>query len=134
MKNNKTHLSRLQVMLFCVAVLLSACKTTNAQTAMCYIEDPIAELGWLQDIIQRQKSLNVDRKADIFEYTFKGEKYFMADMCVGCPDFITVFYNCIGEKVCESGGIMGTNTCPDFEEEAISKRLIWSSYRDIDDY
>lgn len=133
MMKNKQNLKRLQALVFCMGILLTACKT-NAQTDMCYIEDPIKELEWLQDVIQRQENLNVDRKADIFEYTYHQEKYFMADMCVGCPDFITVVYNCKGDVVCESGGITGKNTCPDFEEESISKRLIWSSYRDVTDY
>ncbi|MBL6449417.1 hypothetical protein JMN32_24105 [Fulvivirga sp. 29W222] len=131
MKSNRSYLIFLQVGLLYIAVIITACKTTNAQTNMCYKQDPVKELQWLQDIIQRQESLNIDRKADIYEYTYQGETYFMADMCVDCPDFITVGYNCKGEQVCESGGIMGKNNCPHFEEEAISKRLIWSSYQDV---
>lgn len=134
MMENKQYLNQLRALIFCVSILLVACKTTNAQTDMCYIEDPIKELGWLQDVIQRQTSLNVDRKADIYEYTYNGQKYFKADMCVGCPDFITMYYDCKGVVVCEAGGIMGKNTCPDFEEKSISTRLIWSSYRDVTDY
>ena len=115
--------------LFAIAVTFSSCKT-NAQTDMCYVNDPM-ELEWLLDVIQRQKHLNVDRKADIYEYTYQNEKYFKADMCVGCPDFIVVVYNCKGDVVCQSGGIMGGSNCPEFEEEAIDKRLIWSSYQDV---
>lgn len=104
-----------------------------AQVEKCYIDDPREELDWLQDVIQRHESLNVERKADIYEYTYHGDKYFMADMCVGCPDFVTVIYNCQGRVFCEYGGVTGKNTCPDIEEEAISKVLIWSSWQEVDD-
>lgn len=110
---------------------LAGCKG-QAQTNKCYIDDPMEELEWLQDIVQRHKSLGVERKADIYEYTYHGEKLFLADMCVGCPDFVTVVYNCHGDVVCQYGGITGKNTCPDLEEEAISKVLIWSSWQKVE--
>lgn len=103
-----------------------------SQDDLCFlIEDPMEELEWLNDIVERHNSMDVDRKADIYEYTYKDEKLYLADMCVGCPDFITVVFNCRGIIVCEFGGITGKNTCPDIEEESISKRLIWSTWQDV---
>jgi hypothetical protein len=65
-------------------------------------------------------------KGEIIQYQYKGETVFSIDTCVGCPDSMTVVYNCVQETKCQFGGIAGLNTCPDFTDTATGKKIIWA--------
>jgi hypothetical protein len=38
-----------------------------------------------------------------------------------------VVYACNGDIICQFGGIAGLNTCLDFAERAIKKKVIWKN-------
>jgi hypothetical protein len=63
--------------------------------------------------------------AEIYFCIYDNKEGFLIDLCVQCPDALTTFYDCEGNIVCEFGGYLGTNTCPNFEEKTSKRALIW---------
>lgn len=78
---------------------------------------------WLNQEIEKLDSMNTT--ARLTQYTYRGQTFFEVRTCLECADTMTVVYNCEGKDICTFGGIAGFNTCPDFYETAIDKKVIW---------
>ena len=65
---------------------------------------------------------------EIHAYRYKGAIVFgYSSTCTACADMMGYVYSCKGDKICEFGGIAGLNTCPDFEDLATDKELVWKN-------
>lgn len=83
-------------------------------------------ITWLKKIeadLQQNKSV----KSEIIQYQYNRQNVYYVDACIGCPDGLTIVYSCNGEVLCQFGGIAGLNTCIDFAEKAIKKKVIWKN-------
>jgi len=81
--------------------------------------------AWLQPIIKNAQQNS--SKAEVIRYRYNNQTVYYIDTCIGCPDSMAHVLTCSGEVICQFGGIMGINTCPDFEEKATNKKVIWSN-------
>ncbi|MGL1885687.1 MAG: hypothetical protein OCD76_04155 [Reichenbachiella sp.] len=82
----------------------------------CTYLDPVDQIDWLEDlVIEYEQNSQPSR---ITQYEYKGACVFQVDHCYMCPDAGSVVYNAEKEVVCEFGGFIGNNTCPDFSNEA----------------
>jgi len=88
-------------------------------------EGPLPPSTWMDNIIRNDPNL-----VKVSECTYKSKKVFFF---VGpeCCDFINNVYNEKGEVICSFGGIMGQNTCPDFEASSCT-RDVWVAPLDDD--
>lgn len=84
-------------------------------------------VDWLKPIVE-QASIENANKTEIIRYKYKGEIVYYINTCVDCADSMVEIYNCYGEVICQFGGIAGLNTCPDFEDTATEKKLIWKNF------
>lgn len=107
-------------------LLLIYSDTIVADTNFCHISDPLTELKWLAQIVAENK--NKEAKAEIYKCIYDDKEGFIINICVGCLDAIIEFRDCQGNVLCEFGGIMGTVTCPDFQEKLKDKELIWENH------
>lgn len=99
---------------------LLACKAQQQSTVAA---DTIP--GWLKDKIEEFITNNTDGKGSVEEFLYREQTVYLVNFCMGCPDFLVYVYNKEKDVICEFGGIAGTNTCPDFSKEAISKGIVW---------
>ena len=80
---------------------------------------------WLKDIIEDAQES--PQKAEVIRYLYKGQTVYYINTCKDCADSMADVYNCSGEVICQFGGIAGFNTCPDFEDKATDKKVIWQN-------
>ena len=80
---------------------------------------------WLQAIIENAQQNT--SKAEVIRYRYKLQTVYYVNTCIDCPDGLALVYTCSGQEICKFGGIAGFNTCPDFEEKATNKKVIWSN-------
>jgi len=67
------------------------------------------DISWLNDLLKGKE------KAAVFVFEHEGRTLIEFHHCYQCPDAMVFYYDCSGEKVCETGGFMGANTCPEFD-------------------
>jgi hypothetical protein len=119
--------NRMLIYLFSTFIIIG-CVNENTETInddqFCNVENPLQELNWLSDLIDTNDNVTVKR--EIYICIYKEQEGFLIDLCVDCPDGLVQFYDCEGTVICEFGGIDGRNTCPDFEDNVSSKKLIYS--------
>ena len=80
-------------------------------------------IDWLLDIIENAQ--HSSSKAEVIRYQYKGETVYYINTCIDCADSMAQVYTCSGDVICQFGGIAGFNTCPDFEDTATNKKVIW---------
>jgi hypothetical protein len=114
--------------LICFALILGACNKDEEIKETCLVDNPLEELFWLKQIKTGLEQSAAAGKAEIYEYTYKQQRVFSVNSCVGCSDSKTDVYNCGGNIMCEFGGIAGLNTCPDFDSQATNKKLLWKNH------
>jgi hypothetical protein len=112
-----------------MALLLIHCDSNDnncSDSDLCYCdtENPVNDLNWLKEIINAEPFNQTDT-AEIYYCIYNNIEGFVVDMCVFCPDAMVFFYDCEGNIICEFGGYLGLNTCPDFEENLSKIELIW---------
>ncbi len=78
---------------------------------------------WLKTIIENAQQNS--SKAEVIRYQYDGETVYYINTCIDCADTMGQVYTCSGEVICQFGGIAGFNTCPDFEDTATHKKVIW---------
>lgn len=83
------------------------------------------DTAWLQTIIESAKQNT--SKAEVIRYRYNDQTVYLIDTCIGCADGMAHVLTCSGEVICQFGGIAGLNTCPDFEDTATDKKVIWSN-------
>jgi hypothetical protein len=81
---------------------------------------------WLKTLKSELRQ-NTDVKSEIIQYVYNNQIVYYVDSCIGCADGLTVVYSCTGEVICQFGGIAGLNTCLDFAEKAIRRKVIWKN-------
>lgn len=123
-------MKRLLFALALPALLLSGCgREDDCRIGEVYCDGvtaPARELPWLRELLTARG--NNSTELDIYAYDYKGQQVFVVNDCHGCADAMTIAYDCNGNTVCQWGGLIGANTCPDFEEEATNKLLIYKNY------
>mgnify|MGYP000188359928 CR=1 FL=1 len=117
-----------KILLLFILFTLSSCLDTIEETPItCEYTDPLKDLEWLKKIKTGFEQSASPSKKRITQYFYKNNVAFMINECVGCADNLVTVYNCYGKVICQFGGINGLNTCPDFEEDASNKLIIWEN-------
>lgn len=116
-----------------VFTLIISCNTDENLEKInnCNTENPLEDLSWLKTKKESLDKAISATRVSIYQYTYNNESVFLIDDCMSCADALTNVYNCNGEKICEFGGIEGRNTCPDFQDKAINKKLLWRNYNHV---
>lgn len=117
-------MKNLILLLVCVLALFGCTKDIVSTKNYCNAVDPLLELPWLKKIVDDQEC-NKYSKMTIYKCEYQQQKGFVVDSCVGCPDSLVTFFDCDGNKICETGGKHGKNTCPDFISEATIKEIVF---------
>jgi hypothetical protein len=81
---------------------------------------------WLKNMITSLKQ-NAHLNSEIIQYRYNNQWVYYVDSCKGCADALAVVYTCSGDVLCQFGGIAGLYTCPDFFENATSRKVIWKN-------
>ena len=81
--------------------------------------------SWVKDLISSFEKENAH--AQIKEYNYNGRPVYLISNCYLCPDAMDIVYDKENNKVCEFGGIAGRNTCPDFDQKASDKKIVWQN-------
>ena len=110
-----------------VLLLTLACSSDNQDNLECDFENPFEKLEWLNDIKESFEIRMSIAGAQIIQYNYQGEIVFLIDDCYQCADGMTQVYNCQGDVICEFGGILGRNTCPDFHETATDRKMLFNN-------
>jgi hypothetical protein len=84
-----------------------------------------SDVSWLRAIIESAQE--GPHKAEVIRYSYNGETVYLINTCKDCADTMDQVYNCSGQVICQFGGIAGLNTCPDFEDKAKNKKVIWKN-------
>ncbi len=114
--------------LFLMFLIIASCQNGNIiQELPCGVNDPLNELSWLLDIKTSFEQSAAPVKRKIYQYTYNANTVFLIDACLGCSDSIQTIYDCSGTSICEFGGILGLNTCPDFSENSTNELLLWEN-------
>jgi hypothetical protein len=116
-----------KILLVCILLLPCqfSCKEKEHGPGACGTDDPLENIQWLKEL---KTSLELSAKmagAQIILYRYHGEDVFWINDCYNCMDGLIQVYNCSGEVICQFGGIIGMNTCPDFFEEATDSTMLW---------
>lgn len=112
-----THVLLLLLLVMCAF----KCENDSSQDESEYCPDT----QWLKSIIENAKQGT--SKAEIVRYHYSNQTVYYVNTCIDCADGMAVVYDCAGDEICKFGGIAGFNTCPDFEEKATNKKVIWSN-------
>jgi len=83
------------------------------------------DTAWLQTIIKNAQQNS--SKAEVIRYLYNGQTVYYINTCIDCADGMAQVYTCSGEVICQFGGIAGFNTCPDFNDTATEKKVIWKN-------
>jgi len=83
------------------------------------------DTAWLQTIIKNAQQNT--SKAEVIRYRYNDQAVYYINTCIDCADGMAQVYTCSGEVVCQFGGIAGLNTCPDFNDTATDKKVVWSN-------
>jgi len=119
-------LLKLLALTFLLLLFLS-CEEDNQEIqnlVQCEFENPLMDLDWLKEINCNLSKRAVPYGYQIFSYQYRGSTVFLIDPCYNCRDSSASVFDCEGNGICEFGGIMGQNTCPDFSTEATHKTLL----------
>ncbi len=120
----------LQAIIICIVITACSSKEQKGINT-CERDNPTEDLAWLKRIKESfQQTASLSRK-EIYQYNFNGENVYYIDDCVSCNDSQQIVYNCKGEKICEFGGIMGLNSCPDFFNKAVNRKLLWPTTPEV---
>lgn len=80
---------------------------------------------WLQEIIDNTEQSG--QKGEVIRYYYHGQRVYYVNTCIDCADSMAQVYTCSGNVICQFGGIAGLNTCPDFEDTATHKKVLWQN-------
>lgn len=103
-------------------------KATNAQTQAA--ATPCPPEGIKAKIAELQAQPKANPSYEIWEYKYQGQKvYLISADC--CDQYNTVYDACLRPLCAPSGGFTGRGDgqCPDFNEKATDKKLVWRDPR-----
>jgi hypothetical protein len=115
------------IFLFLILLASTCNDKSNDLSKTCSIEDPLNEIEWLKEV----KS-NMDKRAnpsggEIIQFVYQDQCVFWIDDCFNCADNLIRVYDYEQNLICEFGGIIGLNTCPDFEKEATDRKVLYEN-------
>ena len=120
-----------QILIFLGIILCSlSCKDSKEETPtppFCNTETPLENIAWLKEIHHAFQVSLSPAGNQIIQYEYKEECVFLIDNCHNCPDGLITVYNEAKEVVCLFGGFAGVDTCPDFQETATNKLILWDN-------
>ena len=103
--------------------------TLYAKWEPCNIDDPLNNLIWLKEIVDRFEYdaviFGYNPYARIYQCNYKNGVGFMLEMCVECPDAEYSFRNCEGIELCSGRGFSDVDNCSEFNIDLENKKLIW---------
>ncbi|AUP77294.1 DUF6970 domain-containing protein [Flavivirga eckloniae] len=108
---------------FLLLALFLGCDETddNPSSKICST-DPLENIEWLKELLNSANTNDLE----ITQYDYKKQTVFSINNCIDCADNLITVYDCDKNKICEFGGIAGLNTCPDFDTEAINKKVLYT--------
>jgi len=92
-------------------------------------DNPLENIDWLKSLVDTENNTDMENSngLEITQYTYEKQTAFLINNCINCSDNLTILYDCDQNKLCEFGGIVGVNTCPDFEQEASDKKILFTT-------
>lgn len=117
------RLLRSFLLLACFSLAVSCSK--EEVPCICCLDDPTESIDWLKDIKVQMTQTAKPTGGQIIQYNYLGECVFWIDNCYNCADNLIVIYDAEQNIVCQFGGIIGLNTCPDFEKEATDEKVLF---------
>lgn len=90
---------------------------------ICNTDKPLEQISWLKSIVQ--SIMDNGSPSEVVVFVYKGNDVILINPCMGCADGLTTVYDCNGNEICKFGGIAGFNTCPDFDQTAIEKTVLY---------
>ncbi|WP_299666919.1 hypothetical protein [uncultured Polaribacter sp.] len=115
------------LLLFIGIFTFSFCDESKTIATVCNVENPLEDFAFLKEAKNSIDVIDCGGKSSITQYTYNSEIVFEVNICDQIADGQTIVYNCSGETVCIFGGIAGQNTCPDFEDNATNKILLYGN-------
>ncbi len=93
-------------------------------------DNPLEEISVLKQLVANEEAQDPGESngLEIIQYTYQNQIVYLVNDCINnCADALTVVYDCDENIICEFGGIVGLNTCPDFETEATNSKVLFST-------
>jgi len=90
---------------------------------ICNTDEPLEQISWLKSIVQ--SIMDNGSPSEVVVFVYKGNDVFLINPCMGCADGLTTVYDCNGNEICKFGGFAGFNTCPDFDQTAVEKAVLF---------
>ncbi|WP_299059018.1 hypothetical protein [uncultured Polaribacter sp.] len=94
---------------------------------VCNTQEPLQDLGFLKDAKNTIDAIDCGGRSSITQFTYNSETVFEVIICDQISDGQTLVYNCAGETICTFGGIVGANTCVDFEKLRTDKIILYGN-------
>lgn len=114
-----------KIILMLLVLMNTAFQCETGQLSIPNESGYCTDTAWLQTIIESAQQNT--SKAEVIRYRYNGQTVYYINTCIDCADSMGQVYTCSGEVICQFGGIAGFNTCPDFDDTATQKKLIWHS-------
>ena len=109
------------IVFFSLLLLVTSCKSKNST------QGKEQKILWIEELkIQFKEAVNQEQQ--IILYKYKNQYVYLVDACYQCPDAMSFVYDKEKNKLCEFGGIIGVNSCPDFNDKA---EFIGYEYNDV---
>src|SRR5688572_26110444 len=109
------------LMVLVLATSAFQCENGSSLDESGYCSDTV----WLKTIIKNAQQNS--SKAEVIRYWYNGQTVYYINTCIDCADSMSQVHTCTGEVICQFGGIAGFNTCPDFNDTATDKKVIWKN-------
>ena len=113
------------VALLLLAVAGSAYRCEDGQVVIPDESHYCSDVNWLRTIIENAQQNT--SKAEVIRYQYNGQTVYYINTCIDCADSMGQVHTCSGEVICQFGGIAGLNTCPDFNDTATGRKVIWKN-------
>lgn len=113
-----------------ILLLIFTFSCKSQQTKDGAVSNPTKNIKWIKKFINETNNDIFPTKAQITQYTYKGETVYLVEHCYECPDAAAFLYNVKKEKLCTFGGMVpNTNNCPNFSKEATNEKVIWKNFK-----
>jgi hypothetical protein len=107
-----------------VLVSMWACQAQQPADSDC--KDAASDKAPEQWLDEQKKTLGQDEyKAEIYQLKYTWGYAYLINPCMQCADHFIYMYDTCGNAICQSGGIMGMNSCPAPYRENADRKLIW---------
>lgn len=119
-----------KILIFSVLTIflcISCVDNEEKPATSCETEKPFEDIAWLKKLKNDFDKDTSATKRKITQYNYKGKTVYMIQYCFGCADSMATVYDCDKNEICVFGGYGGFNTCPDFNEQATDKIVLWEN-------